>query len=117
MSCAQDTDDPIKLLESASLTPHAWENPDARCTPCLVRRGMPVQTSEGCIEGHVAAVILDAARQEITHVLLVQERLRLEYRLLPVALIQQVDEGQLLLHTFEPGLESLPVWSGCDSRR
>lgn len=112
MSGAQDVNDSVELWESAPLAAHTSGDSDAGSNrpATTIHRGMAVQTSEGCVAGYVAAVVLQPGQQEVTHVLLVQECRRLEYRLIPAALIQQVDEGQLLLRIFEPGLDSLPVW-------
>jgi hypothetical protein len=113
MSRPQTNDDAVTLLESASL---AVLSPGLATAgagrPVTVERGMAVQTSEGQAAGHVAAVVLGGGCQQMTHVLLVQERRRLEYRLVPVALIQQVDAGQVRLRIMQAGIEGLPAWHG-----
>jgi hypothetical protein len=113
MSKTQTEEVAVTLLESASLAVLPPGLTDVGASdPVTVQRGMAVQTSEGQAAGHVAAVVLDGGQQEVTHVLLVQERRQLEYRLVPVALIRQVDEGQVLLRIMQSGIEGLPAWHG-----
>lgn len=103
--------DSVTLLESASLVAPGLEVSDlGPSRQATVHRGMAVQTSEGCTAGHVAAVVLDQDRQQLTHVLLVQERQRLEYRLIPVGLIQQVGDEDILLCIVQSVVDSLPAW-------
>jgi len=72
---------------------------------------MSVQTSAGDTAGRVAAVVLDAEQQKVTHILLLQEHQLVKYRLVPVELIEQVGE-EVLLCIFHPVMESLPIWHG-----
>lgn len=111
MPKAQTETDTLVLLESASLHLHSPDDTNSNSnSPATVHRGMIVQTKEGCNAGHVAAVVLDRGQQEMTAVLLVRERRQLEYRLIPVALIQQVAEEQVLLGIIQSGLDLLPAW-------
>jgi len=75
-----------------------------------IRRGMRVQTVEGHTVGHVAAVLLDQAQQRVTHLLLVQERKQLEYRLVPVELIEQAENETIRLRTAQDVIDNLPPW-------
>lgn len=111
MSSSQTEDDAVTLLESAALAAHNQADTDVRSgSQATVHRGMTVHTCEGHTAGHVAAVVLDQDRQQVTHVLLVQERQLLEYRLIPVELIEQVDDEEILLRIFQPAVDSLPAW-------
>lgn len=104
---------PVKLLESASLAAHNLLDSDLGAgSQATVHRGMAVQTSEGCTAGHVAAVVLGQEQQQVTHILLVQERQLLEYRLIPVELIQQVEDEKILLRICRPAVDSFPAWHG-----
>ena len=107
------TDLPVRLLESASFVAHIGEDVDVHPgagDQVAVRRGMAVETSEGAAAGHVAAVVQDTDRLEVTHILLVQEHLTLKYRLIPVELIQQVGDEKVLLCILQPAVVTLPVW-------
>jgi sporulation protein YlmC with PRC-barrel domain len=111
MSSSQTKDNSVTLLESAALAAHnlgaADVSPSRQAT---VHRGMTVYTGEGHTAGRVAAVVLDQEQQEVTHVLLVQERQLLEYRLIPVELIEQVDDEKILLRILQPAVDSFPAW-------
>lgn len=111
MSCLTDLS--VRLLESGSLAARNGVDSGVRSGAsghATVHRGMTVQTSEGVAAGHVAAVVLDADQQEVTHILLVQEHQLLEYRLIPVELIQQVGDEKVLLNILQPAVDSLSVW-------
>ena len=101
----------MTLLESAALAAHNLADTDV-CSgsQATVHRGMTVHTCEGHMAGHVAAVMLDQDQQRVTHVLLVQERQLLEYRLIPVELIAQIADEEILLRIFQPAVDSLPAW-------
>lgn len=103
----------VRLLESGSLVAHNSGDSDVGASAsdqATVHRGMTVETSEGAAAGHVAAVVLDADRQEVTHFLLVQEHQQLEYHLIPVELIRQVNDEKVLLCILQPAVDILPVW-------
>lgn len=103
----------ITLLESASLAAHNLVDSDVSTgasSQSTVHRGMTVQTNDGHMAGHVAAVVLDQDQQEVTHLLLVQERPSLEYRLIPVELIVQVGDQKVLLRILQPAVDSLTAW-------
>ena len=101
----------MKLLESGSLAAHNLGDSDVSSgSQATVHRGMTVHTSEGHTAGYVAAVVLDQGQQQVTHVLLVQERQLLEYRLIPVELITQVRDEVILLRIFQPAVDSLSAW-------
>ena len=100
-------------MESGSLTAHNMATAETNfgtIRPAEVHRGMTVQTGEGCTAGRVAAVVLVQEQQKVTHLLLMRERQRLEYRLVPVELIEQVDEAAVRLCICHPIVESLPIW-------
>ena len=96
---------------------HWPRNNEADCRPgardgTVIHWGMSVQTSAGDTAGRVAAVVLDAEQQKVTHILLLQEHQLVKYRLVPVELIEQVGEEEVLLCIFHPVVESLPIWHG-----
>lgn len=101
------------LMESGSLAAQHINDADISTgtrSGAEVHRGMIVQTSEGRTAGRVAAVILDQEQQTVTHILLMQERQLLEYRLVPVELIKEVGKEAVLLGIFHPVVENLPIW-------
>ena len=113
MSNSQPKAQSVTLVESGSLTAHKTNDaaPGSSTTrQGEIRRGMRVQTLEGHTAGHVAAVVLDQDQQKVTHVLLLQERKSLEYRLVPVELIEQVANEELRLRTFQHVVDNLPPW-------
>ena len=113
MANIQINEHPAMLMESGSLAlEHRHDADRGTCACCgvEVHRGMVVQTSEGHIAGRVAAVVLEQGEQAITHLLLLRERQLLEYRLVPVELIEQVGEEVVLLRILPPVVESLPIW-------
>lgn len=75
-----------------------------------VRRGMTILTSEGHEAGRVAAIIVDKQDQRVTHILLGRLSQRTEYRIVPISLIEQVYEEQVLLSIFNPVVNTLPTW-------
>jgi len=77
--------------------------------PVEVTRGMAILTSERQEAGKVAAVIVDKDSQKVTHVLLTRPRLTPDYRLVPVKLIEEVDENTVLLDICSQGIETLSV--------
>lgn len=79
------------------------------CLPVEVTRGMAILTSEGQEAGKVAAVIVDNDSQKVTHILLTRPRQVPDYRLVPVTLIEQVDEEIVLLEICGQAIESLPT--------
>jgi len=115
MSSSQTRDQSVTLMESGSLAAHKMGDADvspAAISPAKVHRGMTVQTDDGQTAGRVAAVVLDQDQQKVTHILLMWERPLLEYRLIPVELIKQVGDEEVLLRIFEPAVENLPIWHG-----
>lgn len=93
-----------RLFESGSISPEQGNG-----LPVKVSRGMTIQTSEGWEAGKVAAVVVDNDSQKVTHVLLTRPRLVPDYRLVPVNLIEQVDEDIVLLDVCSQDIESLPT--------
>lgn len=80
-----------------------------------VKRDMIILTGEGRAAGRVAAVVISRHDRQVTHILLSQRSQPPLYRLVPIALIVQVQGGQVLLDIFNQGIESLPVWHGASS--
>lgn len=79
------TETPYKLLASGWV--HLSDG-----GPVEVRREMLILGQEGAEIGRVAAVVLDDGAQAITHVLLRRLGPEFEYRLAPLALVEQVTE-------------------------
>lgn len=93
-----------RLFESGSTCPEQENG-----LPVNVSRGMTILTNEGWEAGKVAAVVVDSDSQTVTHLLLTRPRLVPEYRLVPVNLIEQVDEQVVLLEICSQAIESLPI--------
>jgi sporulation protein YlmC with PRC-barrel domain len=113
MAYAQTDEQSAMLMESGSLTAHNLGDVDGcagASSGAEVRRGMLVQTSEGRTAGRVAAVVLDQEQQKVTHILLMRERQLLEYRLVPVELVEEVGKEAVLLGIFHTVVENLPIW-------
>jgi hypothetical protein len=113
MSSAQTNDQTVALMESGSLSVHAMGDLETRSgvvSQVQVHRGMTVQTVEGNTVGHVAAVVLDRDQQKVTHLVLLSECQRLEYRLIPVELIKLVSDEKVLLRIVEPTVDTLAAW-------
>ena len=73
-----------------------------------VTRGMAIQTNEGQEAGKVAAIVVDSASQQVTHLLLGRLRPSPDYRLIPVNLIEQIAQETVLLGIGSQTVESLP---------
>jgi len=73
-----------------------------------VRREMIVFGSDGVALGRVAAVVVDLATQATTHVLLGRLAPDLEYRLVPLSLIERVDEAGVRLQISSLDVSQLP---------
>ena len=76
----------------------------------MVRRGMTMRTREGTVAGHVAALMFDGRSEKVTHLVLSCPRQGMEYRLIPISLIDAVDDCEIRLNFFQPILEELPIW-------
>jgi len=70
---------------------------------------MSILTREGWEAGKVAAVVVDNDSQNVSHVLLTRPRHVPDYRLVPVTLIERVDEESVLLEICNQAIESLPI--------
>lgn len=77
-------------------------------TAVQVRREMIVVGSDGVALGRVAAVVVDHATQATTHVLLGRHAPGLEYRLVSLSLIEQVDEAAVRLQISSLDVSRLP---------
>ncbi len=84
----------------------------ARGMAVEVKRDMTILTSEGRAAGRVAAVVIDKRDRQVTHILLSRRREPPQYHLVPIALVAQVQEGQVVLLIFNQAVDSLPVWHG-----
>ncbi len=81
-----------------------------------VRREMVVVGSDGVALGRVAAVVVDHATQAVTHVLLGRRAPGLEYRLVPLSLIKQVDEAGVRLQISSLDVSQLPRRAAAEGR-
>ncbi len=84
----------------------------ARDRTVEVKRDMIILTGEGRAAGRVAAVVIDRHDRQVTHILLSQRSQPPQYRLVPIALVVQVQGGQVQLDIFNQAVDSLPVWHG-----
>ena len=115
MTRVQTSDHAVTLMESGLLTAQSMDHTDCSTGArggAAIHRGMSVQTSEGDTAGRVAAVVLDEEQQKVTHILLMQERQLVEYRLVPVELIEEVEQEAVLLCILLPVVGHLPIWHG-----
>jgi hypothetical protein len=77
-----------------------------------VKRDMIILTSEGREAGRVAAVIVNRQDRQVTQILLSHGAEPPEYRLVPLALIEQVQEEKVLLRIFSQAVDGLVKWGG-----
>jgi hypothetical protein len=75
-----------------------------------IRRGMTILTTEGEMVGTVAGVIKDTEPQEVKYILLSRPSQYIEYRMVPVELIQQISEETVSLHILAALVNTLPPW-------
>jgi hypothetical protein len=75
-----------------------------------VKRDMIILTSEGLAAGRVAAVLINRQDRQVTHLLLSRRSQPPQYRLVPGDLVQQVQEGRVLLRISAEGIDSLAIW-------
>ncbi len=78
------------------------------CAPVEVRREMTLCGNDGVAIGIVAAVVVDQATQAVTHILLGRLHPKLEYRLVPLTLIERVDADAVQLRISSPDVSRLP---------
>jgi sporulation protein YlmC with PRC-barrel domain len=102
-----DDDSPAELQESGMFMLN-----EASKIRVEVRRGMLILTRDGRKAGTVTAVVLDKKQRKITHILLGRLIQQLEYRVVPLELVAQVSEEVILLHIFNPAVNSLANWRG-----
>jgi hypothetical protein len=96
-----------ELLVSGTICPD-----QARGRTVEIKRDMTILTSEGRAAGRVAAVLVNRHDRQVTHILLSRRSQPPQYRLVPIALVVQVQEGQVLLGIFNQAVDSLPEWHG-----
>lgn len=82
----------------------------ARDRTVEVKRDMVVLTSEGLAAGRVAAVLINRHDRQVTHILLSRRSQPPQYRLVPSALVMQVQEGRVLLRIFTESVDELALW-------
>jgi len=70
---------------------------------------MTVLTNEGQEAGKVAAVVVDTASQQVSHLLFRHLSLSPKYRLVPVNLIEQINQETIVLRVGKQIVDSLPV--------
>lgn len=75
-----------------------------------IRRGMTILTTEGDVAGIVAGVIHNIDPYQVEYILLSRPSQQIEYRMIPVELVQQVNEETVLLHILAPLVSTLPPW-------
>jgi hypothetical protein len=75
-----------------------------------IHRGMKILTSEGESAGVVAGVLHNRTPYHADYILLSRLSQQLEYRLVPVELIQQVSKENVLLHVAAPVVNTLRRW-------
>lgn len=75
-----------------------------------IHRGMKILTTEGEEAGMVAGVIHNRTPRHAEYILLSRPSQQLEYRMVPVDLIQQVSRETILLHIAAPLVNTLRPW-------
>ena len=75
-----------------------------------IHRGMKILTTEGEIAGVVAGVLHNRTPHQAEYILLSRPSQQLEYRMVPVELIQQVSQENVLLHIAAPVVNTLHPW-------
>ena len=76
--------------------------------PVEVHRGMMILGQNEQAVGVVAAVVLDCRSQKSTHILLGHLPPTSDYRLIPLRLIDRIDEGTVWLRVTTEAIEKLP---------
>lgn len=74
-----------------------------------VVRGMPVRAEDGCLVGAVAAVVQSGAAKMMTHLLLGQVPPTAVYRLIPLALLDHLEDEQVWLNASCQQVDDLPL--------
>jgi sporulation protein YlmC with PRC-barrel domain len=95
------------LMESGLIRPVLGSE-----VPMEVRRGMAIRTSEGREVGRVAAVVIDGPTREVTHIILGRRPQTVEYRLVPIGLVEEVATEAVVLGILNPLVEELPEYHG-----
>jgi hypothetical protein len=75
-----------------------------------IRRGMVILTTEGEVAGIVAGVINNREPQQMQYILLSRPSQQLEYRMVPIDLVQQVSEETVSLRLLAALVSTLPPW-------
>jgi hypothetical protein len=75
-----------------------------------IHRGMKILGAEGEVAGVVAGVIHNKVPHQAEYVLLSRPIQQVEYYMVPVELIQQVDRETVLLHIAAPMVKTLARW-------
>lgn len=74
-----------------------------------ITRGMSILTNDGHEVGKLAAVVVETGSQQMSHLLLSRSPLGPGYRLIPVNLIEQINQKTILLRVGKQIVDSLPV--------
>jgi len=75
-----------------------------------INRGMPLITRDGYLTGHVAAVVIDLTKNEVTAVLFNRGRQVADYRLINIDAIEYISEHVILLNINRESTASLSEW-------
>jgi hypothetical protein len=75
-----------------------------------IHRGMKILTTEGEVAGVVVGVIHNKTPHRAEYILLSRPSQQLEYRMVPVELIQQINRESVLLHIAAPLVNTLRPW-------
>ncbi len=85
-----------------------WVRLNQQTTLVEIRRGDAVFAQDGVEVGFVAAIMLDCHHQEATHFLLGFLPPTAVYHLVPLSLINRIDEKTVWLKITTKGIEKLP---------
>lgn len=83
------------------------ENEDS--VPVTITRGMAILSRDGQEVGQVAALFIDSESQVVTHLLMTRLRPSPEYRLVPLSLIEGVNEEAVSLDISHQAIKCLPL--------
>lgn len=75
-----------------------------------IRRGMTILTADGDMAGMVAGVVHSTSQPQAESILLSRPVQQIEYCIVPVALIEQVIDGTVLLHISATLVDTLLPW-------
>jgi hypothetical protein len=109
MTIPMDEADPADAGRRAQLFVEGQLAPAGpEATPVVVRRGMLVRCQDGEDAGQVAAVVCGPGSRTVTHVLLSRWRGTLDYRVIPIGLVQGVHDDAVVLGMPGSAVDALP---------